>query len=86
MWEVMVLVPKGGGYYQGIGMMGVIWKMIKFSTNWILAEIDLQGALQGYQERIRMEASGIKTKLYQQLVVLSQTPLLHILGLEKLIQ
>ena len=26
-WTTMVLIPKGGGYYRGIGILEVIWKV-----------------------------------------------------------
>ena len=66
--------------------MGVIWKLINSSINPIMMEIDIPDALQCYQERIRMEAPVIKAKLSQKLLVLSQTPLPHIFGPEKLIK
>ena len=66
--------------------MRVIWKLINSSINPIMVEIDIPDALQCYQERIRMEAPVIKAKLSQKLLVLSQTPLPHIFGIEKLIQ
>ena len=47
-WKMIVLIPKGGGYFRGIGLVEVIWKVCTSITNNSLqATINLHGALHG---------------------------------------
>ena len=32
-WQAVVLIPKGGGKYHGIGLMEVIWKAVAVILN-----------------------------------------------------
>ena len=32
-WQVVVLIPKGGGYYFGVGLVEVIWKAVAVIFN-----------------------------------------------------
>ena len=31
--KAMVLIPKGGGGYHGIGLVGVVWNVVTVITN-----------------------------------------------------
>ena len=33
MWKTMVLIPKGGGEYRGIGLVETIWKVCTSIVN-----------------------------------------------------
>ena len=32
-WQAVVLIPKGGQYYRGIGLVEVIWKVVAANLN-----------------------------------------------------
>ena len=32
-WQAVVLLPKGGGDYHGIGLVEVVWKSVKTILN-----------------------------------------------------
>ena len=32
-WQAVVLIPKGGKYYRGIGLVEVMWKVLAENLN-----------------------------------------------------
>ena len=32
-WQAVVLIPKGGEYYHGIGLVDVMWKVVAANLN-----------------------------------------------------
>jgi hypothetical protein len=46
-WVVTVLIPKGGGDYFGIGLLELIWKVIKRVMDRWLEVIALHDSLHG---------------------------------------
>ena len=49
MWTTMVLIPKGGGDYRGIGLVEIIWKVCTLIVNSRLqSSIVLHDALHGF--------------------------------------
>ena len=50
-WADMVLLPKGKGYYRGIGLVEVSWKVISVVVNYCLKRSAvLHNALHGFRE------------------------------------
>jgi hypothetical protein len=47
LWIIVVLIPKGGGDYRGIGLLEPIWKVIKQIINHRLDTFDLHNILHG---------------------------------------
>ncbi len=47
LWIIVVLIPKGGGDYRGIGLLEPIWKVIKRVINCRLDSIQLHDSLHG---------------------------------------
>ena len=37
-WNTFILLPKGGGEYQAIGLLKMLFKVISIIINWLLAE------------------------------------------------
>ena len=37
-WNTVILLPKGGGEYQVIGFVKVLWKVIYIIIDWLLEE------------------------------------------------
>ena len=33
MWQAAALIPKGGGYYHGIGLVRVVWNVVTVIIN-----------------------------------------------------
>jgi hypothetical protein len=71
-WVVMVLIPKGGGEYWGIGLLEPIWKVLEGVMDLRLEKIELHDSL---HECLAGQGTGtgiIEAKLTQQLAHLEQ--------------
>ena len=50
-WQVVVLIPKGGGDYYGIGLVEVVWEVVTVILNFYLTtSINFQEVLHGFWE------------------------------------
>jgi hypothetical protein len=47
LWSIVVLIPKGGGDYQGIGLLEPIWKVLERIMDRRLDAIELHDCLHG---------------------------------------
>ncbi len=45
LWSIVVLIPKGGGDYRGIGLLEPIWKVLKRIMDCTLDAIELHDSL-----------------------------------------
>ncbi len=45
LWMIVVLIPKGGGDYRGIGLLGPVWKCIEQVIDHCLEAITLHDSL-----------------------------------------
>jgi hypothetical protein len=70
----MVLIPKGGGKYQGIGLIEPIWKVLEQVMDLWLEAIVLRDSLHGCLSGQGTRTGIIKAKLAQQLAHLEQAP------------
>ena len=73
-WIIVVLIPKSGGNYHGIGLLAPIWKIIERVMDQRLNAIPLHESLHGCQEGRGTGTVVIEAKLAQQLVHLEQRP------------
>jgi hypothetical protein len=73
-WVVMVLIPKGGGEYRGIGLLEPIWKVLERAMDIRLENIILYDSLHGCLAGQGTETGIIEAKLVQQLAHLEQAP------------
>ncbi len=74
-WVVTVLViPKGGGDYRGIGLLEPIWKVIVWVMDNCLEAIALRDSLHGCCSGRGTRTVVIKAKLTQQLAHIEQAP------------
>ena len=73
-WVIVVLLPKGGGDYRGIGLLEPIWKIIERVMKTRLDAIDLHESLHGCRNQRGTGTAVIEAKLAQQLAHLEQTP------------
>ena len=48
LWMVMVLLPKGGGDYRGIGLLDPIWKVVEVVMENCLKVLDYHDCLHGF--------------------------------------
>jgi hypothetical protein len=74
LWSIVVLIPKGGGGYHGIGLLEPIWKCIEWVIDHQLDAIELHDSLQGCCSKRRTGTAIIKVKLAQQLSYLELKP------------
>jgi hypothetical protein len=78
-WSVMVLLPKGGGDYRGIGLVEVIWKLIASIINARLkVTINFHDTLHGFRAGRGTGTATIEAKLCQQMATIQQVPLFQI--------
>ncbi len=74
LWSIVVLIPKGGGDYRGIGLLEPIWKCIKQVIDHQLDAIELHGSLHGCCSKRGTGTAIIGVKLAQQLSYLELKP------------
>jgi hypothetical protein len=75
-WSTMVLLPKDGGGYRGIGLLEIIWKLISAILDvWFKSTIQFHDCLHGFQASRGTGTAIIEVKLLQQLAMIHQVPL-----------
>ena len=74
LWSIVVLIPKGGGDYRGIGLLEPIWKCIERVIEHRLNAIELHDSLHGCRDARGTGTAIIEAKLAQQLSYLELKP------------
>ena len=70
-WQVVVLVPKEGKDYRGIGLAEVMWKLVAAILNRRLAaSITFHDFLHGFRAGRGTGTATLEAKLLQQLAAL----------------
>jgi hypothetical protein len=77
-WEIIVLLPKGGGDYCGIGLFEPFWKVIEKIMVARLSSVKFYDSLHGGLPGRGMGTATIKAKLHQSLAWRDQCPLYQI--------
>jgi hypothetical protein len=72
LWVIVVLIPKGGGNYQEIGLLEPMWKVCEHVMDMQLNRIHLPESLHGYHDGRSTGTAVMKAKLAQQLAHLEQ--------------
>ena len=63
-WQVVVLIPKGGGEYLGIGLVEVVWKVVTVVINFHLTtSIDFHDVLHGFWACSSTGTTSLEAKL-----------------------
>jgi hypothetical protein len=77
-WEIIILLPKGGGDYCGFGLLEPVWEVVeKIMVAW-LASIKFHDGLHGGLPGRGMGTATIEAKLAQSLAWRDQCPLYQI--------
>jgi len=74
LWSIVVLIPKGGGDYRGIGLLEPIWKVLEHIMDCRLDAIELHECLHGCRAHRGTGTGMIEAKLAQQLSYLELKP------------
>jgi hypothetical protein len=74
LWSIVVLIPKGGGDFCGIGLLDPIWKVLERIMGLRLDSIDLHDTLHGCRAHRGTGTTVIEAKLAQQLLYLELRP------------
>ena len=74
-WVIVVLIPKGGGGYRGIGLLEPIWKVIEVIMDKRLNDVEFHDSLHGFRAGRGTGTAIIEAKLAQQLAFREQAPL-----------
>jgi hypothetical protein len=74
LWTIVILIPKGGGDYHGIGLLEPIWKVIEWIIDHRPDSIQLHDSLHGCHYQCGMGTAIIEAKLVQQLSYLELQP------------
>jgi hypothetical protein len=74
LWIIIVLIPKGGGDYQGIGLLELIWKVLERIMDHQLDTIKPHNCLHGCHANRGTGTMVIEAKLAQQLSYLELKP------------
>ncbi len=64
LWIIVVLLPKGGGEYRGIGLLESIWKVLEVVMDRRLNVIKLHNCLHGFRSS---GTAAIEAKLATQM-------------------
>ena len=75
MWIIIVLLPKGGGDYRGIGLLEPMWKVVEILMDHRLQVIEFHDCLHGFLSGRGTGTATTEVKLTQQLAYLEQVPL-----------
>jgi hypothetical protein len=67
LWIIVLLIPKGGRDYRGIGLLEPIWKCIERVLDHQLDAIDLHDSLHGCRHNRGTGTTIVEAKLAQQL-------------------
>ena len=80
MWKSVVLIPKGRGEYQGIGLVEVVWKVVAAILNYRLTDsINYHNFLHGFWTYHGTGTANLKAKLLQKLASMREEVLYVIL-------
>ena len=74
LWIIVVLIPKGGGDYRGIGLLEPIWKVIERIIDHRLDAFELHDSLHGCRHKRGTGTAIIEAKLAQQLAHIELKP------------
>ena len=74
-WMMVVLLPKGGGDFRGIGLLKPFWKVIEVLMDQRLKAIDFHDCLHRSLKGRGMGTVGLEAKLAQQLAYIEQDAL-----------
>ncbi len=77
-WMVIVLLPKGGGDYRGIGLLDPMWNVVEKIMVVQMSCLELHDCLHGGLPRRGMGTAIMEVKLNQQLAWVEQAPLYQI--------
>ena len=76
---IVVLIPKGNsGDYRGIGLLEVVWKLIKRVLDERMSAIEVHDSLHGFRAKRGCGTGIMEAKLVQQLTFVEQAPLFGI--------
>ena len=72
-WQAVVLIPKGKGDYQGIGLVEVMWKVVAVILNRrFTSSITFHYVLHGFLEGSGTGTATLEAKLIQQLAAMRE--------------
>ena len=74
-WMIIVLLPKGGGNYHGIGLLDPIWKVVEKVMLARFSVVKLHDCLHDKLPGRGMGTAIMEVKLQQQLAWVDQEPL-----------
>jgi len=77
-WMIVVLLPKGGGDYRGIGLLDPFWKVVEKIMVCRLGSIEFHPCLHRGLPKRGMGTATIEAKLAQQLAWMEQEPLYQV--------
>ncbi len=77
-WMVVVLLPKGGGNFRGIGLLNLFWKVVEKIMVRRLGSIEFHACLHGGLPKRGTGTATIEAKLAQQLAWMGQEPLYQV--------
>jgi hypothetical protein len=77
-WMVIVLLPKGGGNFRGIGLLDLCWKVVEKLMVRRMAIIEFHPSLHGGLPKRGMGMATIEAKMAQQLAWMDQKPLYQV--------
>ena len=76
-WMTVVLLPKGGGDYRGIGLLEPFWKVVEILMDGRMEAINFHDCLHGFLKGRGTGTATIEAKLAQQLAFIEQEALLE---------
>jgi hypothetical protein len=79
-WMVIVLLPKDGGDFQGIGLLDPFWKVVEKIMVCRLGTIEFHPCLYGGLPKRGTGTATFEAKLVQQLAWMEQEPLYQVLS------
>ena len=79
-WTLLVLLPKVKANTEGIGLLEVLWKVVKAITNtWVNTDVKFHDILHGFCSQKGMGTAIIELNIAQELASIYQEPLFLVL-------
>ena len=79
-WHVVVLITKSGGYFWGIGLVEILWKMVTVLLNQSLTKyIGFRDNLHGFRVGRGTGTASLKANMLQYMTAISEAVLHEIL-------
>ena len=71
-WQIIALIPKGGGAFRGVGLVEVLWKVVAIIIDRRMGVIEFHDVIHGFRVRRGTGTASIEAKLLHQVAAMQE--------------